>query len=49
MTKPRPVLIVQRHDYERLRDMRERFRREGARVVPDRRAIDRRSPDRCKA
>ena len=49
MAKPRPILIVQRHDYERLRGMREKFRREGATVVPDRRALDRRSPDRRKA
>ena len=49
MAKSRPILIVQRHDYERLRGMCERFRREGATVVPDRRALDRRSPDRRKA
>ncbi len=45
MTRRRPVLIVQRYDYERLRNVRERFAQEGGDVVPDRRALDRRSPD----
>ena len=46
MTKSRPVLIVLCHDFERLRRLREKFTREGGDVVPDRRALDRRSPDR---
>ena len=49
MTRRRPVLIVQRYDYERLRNVRERFAQEGGDVVPDRRALDRRSPDRRRA
>ena len=49
MTNKRPVLIVQRHDFERLRQLRDKFTAEGADVVSDRRALDRRQPDRQKA
>ena len=49
MSKKRPVLIVQRHDFERLRQLREKFVANGADVVPDRRAVDRRGPDRQMA
>ena len=45
MTKSRPVLIVQRHDFKRLSRLREKLTRDGADVVRDRRAIDHRSPD----